>query len=108
MDYESNPGLYLQLSQPKPSLDQLNADMDGFMKAVKEARVKFAIADLVIIAECLALGVDGQVGQFFTWANCGAFERTPLMLARALGEVQQKTKTILAQAIARAGKEGRK
>jgi hypothetical protein len=30
------------------------------------------------------------------------------MLARALGEVQQKTKTILAQAIARAGKEGRK
>jgi hypothetical protein len=99
MKRESNPARYREMSVPHENMEALDKDLEAFLSAVGELRVKYRLQDVVVLIKTSAIS-NGEEGAFMSSAHMGnAMELEPL-LAQALGNAQRDREEMVARALA--------
>lgn len=68
---KNDPKNYEKMSAPHESPEAAQVAMDGFFDAVRRARQKYRIADVLVVLATNAKGADGQTQSLATYGQYG-------------------------------------
>lgn len=97
MKTEANPKRYRELSEPYPSEEVANQMLEGFFEAVSEARIKFKVPDLLMVAMVTALNSDGKEQLSMSQSSFGDWQKAEGMAAYAYGRTQVEREEFVKQ-----------
>lgn len=91
---ENNPKRYIELSKPFGGAQAASEALKGFEEAISEARVKFRIADVSIVA-MVTVDYGDTAGQVIKQVYFGESQNELAMVAYAFGVVQADNKAFI-------------
>lgn len=97
MKSEHNPARYREMSIPHESPEKLAENVEGFNAAVEEARIKYRMRDVLIVAESSAIGENGKEGEFISTSHFGDQMKAVALAAYLYGKLRTRFEEILSQ-----------